>query len=169
MVRMMSLLLTFFVFFMTAAMTLADDTTPPSRSPASPVKSPASNLIKTQGDEKNLELKPEVKTEEPSRPSTAVSDNNLEDKSKEMLEEVKNPTTVMRLSWKLVPYAVKYKVTFDDEEYMTYINGIEIAVNNVSKIFKVTALDFDNNIIEDEQDFDYDFSYYIVRHIIYFK
>ena len=150
MAKMMSLLLTFFIFFMTAAMTLADDTTPPSRSPASPVKTPASNLSASQNSEIESEIKPEVKAENPSRPSTAVSDNTLGDKSKEMLEEVKNPTTIMRLSWKLVPYAVKYKVSFDDEEYVTYINGIEVSVNNVSKIFKVTALDFDNNVIQDD-------------------
>ena len=139
MIRLMSLLLTFFVFFMTAAMTLADDSAP-SRSPASPDKTNESNL-------KPLESQSKI-----SRSSEAVTDNSLEGKTKEMLENVQPAATILRLSWKLVPYAVKYKVTFDDEEYMTYANGIEVAVNDVSKVFKITALDFDNNVIRDDID-----------------
>ncbi len=139
MIRIMSLLLTFFVFLMTAAMTLADDGKPPSRSPTSPVKTAKSNISAS----------PESDSE-PVKSSEAISDKNLEEKSKQMLEEVPPSFTIIRLSWKIVPYAVKYKVTFDDEEYITYINGIEIAVNNVAKIFKVDALDFDNNIIRED-------------------
>ncbi len=142
MIKLMSLLLTFFVFFMTAAMTLADDTAPPSRSPDSPVKTPASNVALTLSKS----------DDEPSKPSEAISDNTLEDKSKEMLTEIQSDLTIMRLSWKIVPYAVKYKVTFDNEELITYINGIELQVNNVDKIFKVEALDFDNNILADNLD-----------------
>ena len=152
MIRMMSLLLTFFVFFMTAAMTLADDT-PPSRSPDSAVKTATSNLASTQQSESDSEDYFTFDAEpQPERPSEAVSDNNLEEKSKEMLEEVQPSYTVMRVSWKLVPYAVKYKVTLDGDELITYINSIEVAVNDVSKIFKVTALDYDNNIILDDID-----------------
>ena len=140
MTRLLSLLLTFFVFFMTAAMTLADNSAP-SRSPASPDKTAASNLtpVETSASDST-----------PARSSEAVVDNNLEGKTREMLEEIKTNLTVIRLSWKLVPYAVKYRVSFDDEEYMTYTNGIEVAVNNVAKLFKVTALDFDNNVIQDD-------------------
>ena len=136
----MSLLLTFFLFFMTAAMTLADGSEP-SRSPAAPVKTPASNVSLTN----------QPQTVEAEKPSDEVSDTTLEEKSKELLEPVEG-ITVMRLSWKLVTDAVKYKVTFDNEEYMTYINGIEVPVNDVNKIFKITALDFENNILADNLD-----------------
>ena len=139
MTRLMSLLLTFFVFFMTAAMTLAENSAP-SRSPTAPDKTTESNLSP-------LDSKSAL-----ARSSEAIVDNSLEDKTKEMLENVEPNTTVIRLSWKLVPYAVKYKVCFDDEEYMTYANGIELAVDDVSKIFKITALDFDNNVIRDDID-----------------
>ena len=139
MIRLMSLLLTFFVFFMTAAMTLADDSAP-SRNPTSPDKTNESNL------------KPPEAKSKLTRSSEAVTNNSLEGKTKEMLENVQPAATILRLSWKLVPYAVKYKVTFDDEEYMTYANGIEVAVNDVSKVFKITALDFDNNVISDNID-----------------
>ena len=128
MTRLLSLLLTFFVFFMTAAMTLADNSAP-SRSPASPDKTAASNLTPVETS---------ASDSAPARSSEAVVDNNLEGKTREMLEEIKSNLTVIRLSWKLVPYAVKYRVSFDDEEYMTYTNGIEVAVNNVAKLFKVT-------------------------------
>ena len=117
MIRMMSLLLTFFVFFMTAAMTLAEN----SKQPV-------------------------------TKPSEEISDNSLEQRTEAMLENVPNSKTVMRLSWKLVPDAVKYKVAFDDEEYITYINGIEVLVNDVSKVFKISALDFEDNIILDDLD-----------------
>ena len=122
---------------MTAAMTLADDGVP----------SPFSTTIKTP--DTNLST-PTKNESDPEKSSEAVTNNDLEEKSKEMNEEVKNSITVMRLNWKLVPYAVKYKVTYDNEELITYINGIEVAVNDVSKIFKISALDFDGNIIQDE-------------------
>ena len=153
MIRMMSLLLTFFVFFMTAAMTLADDDTP-SRSSGSPLKTLVSNLGAPQQPSSESEGTVEVKTEsEAERPSEVVSDNTLEDKTKEMLEEVQQPSyTVLRLSWKMVPYAVKYKVTVEGEELITYINGIEVPVSSVDKIFHVTALDYDDNVISSDID-----------------
>lgn len=141
MIKLMSLLLTFFVFLMTAAMTLADDTTPPNRSPESTIKTSETNLTSN--------AKP---NNEPTKSSEIISDKTLEEKSNEMLEEVQNSTSIIRLTWKIVPYAVKYRVSFDDEVYITYINGIELAVNDVSKVFKVDALDFDDNILTEDLD-----------------
>ena len=138
MIRIMSLLFTFFLFFMTAAMTVANNS-PPSRTPSSPVKSPDSNL--------NLTPTPES---ESLRPSDLVSDRNLEERSNEMLQDTQNSETILRLSWAMVPNAVKYKVTFNDEEYITCINGIEVKVNSVEQTFKITALDLYNNVIRDD-------------------
>ena len=153
MIRMMSLLLTFFVFFMTAAMTLADDDTT-SPSSGSQLKTLVSDLGSTQEDDAEVQSESEPKPElEPERPSEAISDNTLEEKSKEMLEEIQQPSyTVLRLSWKIVPYAVKYKVTVEGEELITYINSIEVPVNATDKIFKVIALDYDDNVISSDID-----------------
>ncbi len=151
MIKMMSLLLTFFIFFMTAAMTLADDD-PPSRS-SSPLKTMVSNLKSTQQPDSETEENFEDQTNpEAESVSETVASDTLEEKTKEMLaEEPPQPSyTVLRLSWKIVPHAVKYKVTVEGEELITYINGIEVPVNSVDKIFKVTALDFDDNIISDD-------------------
>ena len=148
MIKMMSLLLTFFVFFMTAAMTLADDT-PPLRSPASVDKTAESNLAVTPQSKSESVTNPDTHSTIEGEFSSEQSLESADNTSKDVAEE--DPSyTVMRLSWKLVPYAVKYKVTFDTEEFMTYINGIEVVVEDVTKPYKITALDNDNNIIKDD-------------------
>ena len=63
-----------------------------------------------------------------------------------------NMKMVLRLSWKLIPGAVKYRVTFDGEEHSTYINGIELEVNNVNKVFHIEAINMSGKTIADELD-----------------
>lgn len=61
-----------------------------------------------------------------------------------------NPEEIcLRLTWQVVPLAVKYKVFSDDAEYISYTTGIEIPANAADQVFQVTALDFDDNVLEE--------------------
>ena len=115
--KKIALLLTFFLFLLTAVTTLADDSAPP----APPV---------------------EQLSDEPEPVEPIVIENN----------QPAGVRTVMRLSWKLVPGAVKYKVASDNEIHTTYINGIELEVDNVSKVFHVAALNINGRIINADID-----------------
>ncbi len=55
----------------------------------------------------------------------------------------------LRLTWGVVPGAVKYRIFSDSAEFISYTVGIEIPVSNVDQIFKVEALDFDDNILQE--------------------
>lgn len=57
--------------------------------------------------------------------------------------------TVIRLTWKLVPYAVKYRVLAEDEKFISYTEGIELALSNPEKMLQVIALDYDGNILNE--------------------
>lgn len=57
--------------------------------------------------------------------------------------------TILRLTWNVVPYAVKYKITYEGKTVISYTTGIEIPVRSVNSEFIITALDFDSNIVED--------------------
>ncbi len=69
-----------------------------------------------------------------------------ENLDKENLDEEK----ILRLTWNIVPYAVKYAVACEGNIFISYTNGVEIPVQNVSDRVTVTALDFDNNIVEED-------------------
>ena len=136
MIKKMPILLTFFLFLLSAVAALAENT-PPLRSPETTVKTPAIHLSESN-----------VNEQEPKRPSDVVMEEQSE---KQAANKISGPL-IMRLSWKLIPGAVKYKVSFDDQEFITYINAIEIQVNDVSKIFKVTAMALDGSVIKDDLD-----------------
>ena len=57
---------------------------------------------------------------------------------------------ILRLTWKIIPYAVKYAVTCEENIFVSYTNGVEIPVKSVNSDFKVAALDYDNNVVEDD-------------------
>ena len=63
-----------------------------------------------------------------------------------------NMKMVLRLTWKLVPSAVKYKVTFDGETHSTYINSIELEVHSVNTVFHVSAINMSGKTIASELD-----------------
>ena len=70
----------------------------------------------------------------------------------EPVEQTSSVKMIMRLSWKLVSGAVKYKVAVDNEIYTTYINGIELEVNSVNKVFHVAALDAAGRVVKADID-----------------
>ena len=64
---------------------------------------------------------------------------------------VANPDEIfLRLTWKVVPFAVKYKVVSDDAEFISYTTGIEIPANSAEQVFHVSALDFDDNVLQED-------------------
>lgn len=61
-----------------------------------------------------------------------------------------NEEKILRLMWKVVPFAVKYAVSCEGNVFISYTNGIEIPVKNVSSEIKISALDFDDKIVDDD-------------------
>ncbi len=57
---------------------------------------------------------------------------------------------ILRLTWNVVPRAVKYKISYEGKHAISYTNGIEILVKNSSSTIQIDALDFDSKIVEDE-------------------
>ena len=57
---------------------------------------------------------------------------------------------ILRLTWEVVPYAVKYAVSAEGNVFVSYTNGIEIPVKNAGAEIKVAALDFDSQIVDDD-------------------
>lgn len=57
---------------------------------------------------------------------------------------------IFRLTWDVVPYAVKYKVFYSGKDEIAYTTGIEISAPGDTENFKVTALDFDGNVIKED-------------------
>jgi len=68
----------------------------------------------------------------------------------ETLIEINPDEICLRLTWKVVPFAVKYKVSSDDAEFISYTTGIEIPANTADQVFHVTALDFDDEVLEED-------------------
>ncbi len=55
---------------------------------------------------------------------------------------------IIRLTWDVVPRAVKYKVSFEGQDAVSYTTGIEIQVRSNKPEFKITALDFNNKTVK---------------------
>ena len=52
----------------------------------------------------------------------------------------------VRLTWKPVPYAVHYRITYGNKVVISSTTGVEVTVKHTDEIFKVTALDYDNQV-----------------------
>lgn len=57
---------------------------------------------------------------------------------------------VYRLTWNIIPRAVKYKISYENKVAVSYTNGVEISAKNINNEIIVTALDFDNKIVEND-------------------
>lgn len=128
--KRIALLLTFFLLMLSMAATFAENTTP-----LNPNDLAASAQALEQSNDQSSD-----------RPSEQKVESAVETQSNERVK------MIMRLSWKLVPGAVKYKVTVDNEVFTTYINGIELEVDSPSKVFHVAALDFGNRVVKGDID-----------------
>ncbi len=94
---------------------------------------------------------------EAGAPEKNLTINHTETKS---ISQVKNfqdeddteisDENILRLTWDVVPFAVKYRVTYEGTEDISYTTGIEISVQSVDSDFHVTALNFDNEIVKDD-------------------
>lgn len=115
-------------------------------------KNPRNHL--TQDNLKRTDVTAKVLSVGEARPkSPNDSTKNLTDENEELT--AKNSSEIreeiiLRLSWDIVPKAVKYKISYDDKNIMAYTSGVEIPVDGTDKVFRVTALDFDNNILDDD-------------------
>lgn len=82
--------------------------------------------------------------------SKNVTINRTDERFSKENSKTSNAETILRLTWKVVPYAVKYAISSEGKDFISYTNGIEIPVKNVSSEIKVVALDFDDNIVDED-------------------
>ena len=114
-------------------------------------KNPRNHL--TQDDFNRTDVSAKILSVGEARPkSPNDSTTNLTEDKKIVTSETEaiGNEIILRLSWDIVPKAVKYKISYDDENILAYTCGVEIPVNGEDKNFHVTALDFDNNILAED-------------------
>lgn len=56
----------------------------------------------------------------------------------------------VRLTWNPVVYAVRYRITYGDKTVLTPTTGVELTVKGSDEVFKVTALNFDNQVVAED-------------------
>ena len=80
----------------------------------------------------------------------ASSGKKISEEGENLIES--NPEEIfLRLTWKVVPFAVKYKVVSESgEEFISYTVGIEVPAQNAEENFHVSALDFDDNVLAED-------------------
>lgn len=63
-----------------------------------------------------------------------------------------NGETVLRLTWNIVPSAVKYRIISNGEHFISYTSGIEIEIQPgaADQDFQISALDYDGNILTND-------------------
>ena len=110
------------------------------------MKNPRNHL--TQDSENRHEVTAQVlSVSEASSKNLTI--NHTDERNSEFVETV-NEEKVFRLTWKVVPHAVKYAISAEGNIFISYTTGVEIPIKNVSSEIKVAALDYDNNVVEDD-------------------
>ena len=105
-------------------------------------KNPRNHLTQDEGNRNEVKAKVLSVSEASSGKKVSDEDDNF---------IVANPDEIfLRLTWKVVPFAVKYKVVSDDAEFISYTTGIEIPANSAEQVFQVSALDFDDNVLQED-------------------
>ena len=81
---------------------------------------------------------------------TLANARNINDE-KENFTPVRNDKIVLRLTWKIVPFAVKYRIFSNGEHFTSYTSGIEFEIppGTANNDYQISALDFDGNIVKD--------------------
>lgn len=74
-----------------------------------------------------------------------ATDNPVKGVSEEILPREGN---VLRLSWEIVPNAVKYEIFIDGKTLYTFTNGIEISVDDFDVRFQVNAVSLDGATLQ---------------------
>ncbi len=82
--------------------------------------------------------------------SKNVTINHTEERNSAETPAAENEEKIYRLTWNIIPHAVKYKISYEDKIAVSYTNGVEISVKNINNEILVTALDFDNHIVEND-------------------
>ena len=111
------------------------------------IKNPRNHL--TQDSKNRREVTAQVMSVSEAS-SKNVTINRTEERNSKTNSATSDEEKILRLTWKIVPYAVKYAVSAEGNVFISYTNGIEIPVKNVSSEIKIAALDFDNQIVDDD-------------------
>ena len=76
--------------------------------------------------------------------------NHTDERNAAAIPAAETQEKIYRLTWDIVPSAVKYKISCEGNVFVSYTNGVEIPVKNISSEIIVTALNFDNHIVEND-------------------
>ena len=76
-----------------------------------------------------------------------ASSKNVEEEEPIALDADDN-IRIIRLSWDVVPRAVKYKISYEGQNAVSYTTGIEVQTRSNKPEFKITALDFNNKTVK---------------------
>ena len=110
------------------------------------VKNPRNHL--TQDSENRHEVTAKVMSVSEAS-SKNVTINHTDERISAPVED-SNEEKILRLTWKVVPFAVKYAISVEDNIFISYTNGIEIPVKSVNSVIKIAALDFDSKVVNDD-------------------
>ena len=114
------------------------------------IRNPRNHLTQEEADRHEVKAKVLSVSEAASKNLTI---NHTEGKNFSDVEKAVRDENILRLTWDIIPYAVKYAVSCEDKIFVSYTNGIEISVNDPNAKISVTALDFDSRIIEEQKAF----------------
>ena len=99
----------------------------------------ASNDSQTSNVENQIENEPAISTVEPSEPKKIFEQDNP--------PIIPTSANTVRLTWNAVPGAVRYRISYADNVIISPTTGVEVEVHGVDEVFKITALDFDRNVV----------------------
>ena len=110
-------------------------------------KNPRNHL--TQDAENRQEVTAKVLSVSEAAPKN-ITINHTNERNSKSETATPNEEKILRLTWNVVPRAVKYKISYEGKKIISYTNGVEILVKNSSSEIQIDALDFDSKVVEDE-------------------
>lgn len=110
-------------------------------------KNPRNHL--TQESENRHEVTAQVMSVSEASSKNDLTINRTDERNSQPATN-SNGEEILRLTWQVVPFAVKYAVSVEGNVFISYTNGIEIPVKSPSSPIRVTALNFDSNIVDDD-------------------
>ena len=86
--------------------------------------------------------------------ASAESESKVDDEVVTLIEPTQNKNfgavNTVRLTWNPIAYAVRYRITYGDKVIISPTTGVEVTVKGADEVFKVTALDFDNQVAAED-------------------
>lgn len=110
-------------------------------------KNPRNHL--TQDNNNRYEVTAKVLAVSEAAPKN-LTINHTEERNNTSPPPVALIEKIYRLTWDIIPHAVKYKISCEGRNFISYTNGVEIPIKDINNEIIVTALNFDNHIVEND-------------------